>query len=395
MSPMPQKSSNKPSYAAATSRTGAAKGGGDRDLRDQHPPSRARSNWSSKRSSLSPQRGARKLKGSGAGTSKRAQLTGANAVSIESQLRRGRSPIERGLKRNHRSRSDERLLPPQALQQKNPTRQRRSSERSNKNSRERSLPLKSPESVQRPVSKTEETEEAQQEGQAELSAEEFSDIGDSGEEFLNQENENADEDADSQSQPLENESESAAAATTSFDEKDHGSSSLQKDLDESNGEQPDVSRDNDLLEGISEEEFELSDDEHKVSKVKVADALGVDWSQLITPKEAKPKDVNTKRSFRDKWTPAAIFSRIGLPKSYMRPGHYEEVLQDINKNLEEGQEKVEMLHPIAAIHAYYKRKQSTVCEERKPALTARADLDLRRKLRGLPPIHQKIEMNIY
>ena len=79
----------------------------------------------------------------------------------------------------------------------------------------------------------------------------------------------------------------------------------------------------------------------------------------------------------------------------MRPGHYEEVLQDINKNLEEGQEKVEMLHPIAAIHAYYKRKQSTECDERKPALTARADLDLRRKLRGLPPIHQKIEMNIY
>ena len=274
---MPQKSSNKPSYAAATSRTGAAKGGGgDRDLRDQHPSSRARSNWSSKRSSLSPQRGTRKLKGIVAGTSKRAQLTGANAVSIESQLRRGRSPIERGLKRNHRSRSDERLLPPQALQQKNPSRQRRSSERSTKNSRERSLPLKSPESVQRPVSKTEDIEaEAQQEGQGELSAEEFSDIGDSGEEFLNQENENAaEEDADAHSQTLENESESVAAATTLLDEKDQGS--LQKDLDESNGEQPDVSKDNDLLEGISEEEFELSDDEHKNSKVKVADALGVD-----------------------------------------------------------------------------------------------------------------------
>ena len=86
-------------------------------------------------------------------------------------------------------RSNERLLPPQALQQKNPLPQaaaplpkRPSSERSsNKNSRERSLPLlKSPQP---------ETEKAKTEEQGELSAaEDFSDIGESDEEILNQDN---------------------------------------------------------------------------------------------------------------------------------------------------------------------------------------------------------------
>ena len=80
-------------------------------------------------------------------------------------------------------RSNERLLPPQALQQKNPLKQttpkRASSERSsNKNSRERSVPpLKSPQ------------EPTKIEEHGELSAaEDFSDIGESDEEILNQEN---------------------------------------------------------------------------------------------------------------------------------------------------------------------------------------------------------------
>ena len=86
-------------------------------------------------------------------------------------------------------RSNERLLPPQALQQKNPLPQaaaplpkRPSSERSsNKNSRERSLPLlKSPQ---------QEAEKAKTEEHGELSAaEDFSDIGESDEEILNQDN---------------------------------------------------------------------------------------------------------------------------------------------------------------------------------------------------------------
>ena len=75
--PLPK--STKPSYTAATSRSGGNKSGGDRDLREQQRPSR--SNWNSSkagRSSLSPQRQQRKISKAG----KKGQGTGANAVSI-------------------------------------------------------------------------------------------------------------------------------------------------------------------------------------------------------------------------------------------------------------------------------------------------------------------------
>lgn len=99
----PSSSKGKPSYTAATSRSGSlGKSGGDRDLRESHGRSR---NWK-QRSSLSPRpRGGKKNKGH-----KKAQLTGANAVSIEpleghsrsrsGNTRRPSSPAERGLRRN-------------------------------------------------------------------------------------------------------------------------------------------------------------------------------------------------------------------------------------------------------------------------------------------------------
>ena len=306
---------------------------------------------------------------------KKAQVTGANAVSIDEKQRRGtsrRSPVERGLRRN-RSRSDERLLPPQALQQKNPptiSTQRQSSERSNKNSRERSLPLKSPE---RQLSHLNE----QLEDEPELSAEEFSDIGDSGEEFLNQENDKKEDVQDSEDE------------TQHIDEKDG-----LKEQDDSNDQAN--SKESDLLEGISEEEFELSDEEQKEEKVKLADALGVDWSAL---QSFKTKELSREipRSFRNKWTPAAIFSRIGLPKSLMKPGHYDKVLEEINKDRSDD-EKIQMCHPIAAIHAFYtseKERERLDSLKRKPALSARSDLQNRRKLLGLPTLIGPIKMNIY
>ena len=80
LSPNPLPKSTKPSYTAATSRSGGSKsGGGDRDLREHQRPSRSNWNTNSKgRSSLSPQRQQRKISKAG----KKGQVTGANAVSI-------------------------------------------------------------------------------------------------------------------------------------------------------------------------------------------------------------------------------------------------------------------------------------------------------------------------
>ena len=105
-------------------------------------------------------------------------------------------------------------------------------------------------------------------------------------------------------------------------------------------------KESDLLEGISEEELDVSDDEK--DKVKVADALGVDWSTLITPKETKNNEI--AGSFRKQWTPGAIFSRIGLPKRLLKPGQYD----DIIKKLHDQGDKVDILHPVAFVHQYKK-----------------------------------------
>ena len=116
-------------------------------------------------------------------------------------------------------------------------------------------------------------------------------------------------------------------------------------------------KESDLLEGISEEELDVSDDEK--DKVKVADALGVDWSQLITPKEVKENKV--AGSFRKQWTPGAIFSRIGLPKRLLKPGQYDEIIEKLN---EQGDE-VEILHPVAFVHQYKKSQLEQQAEEAK------------------------------
>ena len=163
-----------------------------------------------------------------------------------------------------------------------------------------------------------------------------------------------------------------------------------------------MSKESDLLEGISEEEFELSDEDNveKDDKLKVADALGVDWSQLITPKgDNSSNRAENVQSFRNQWTPEAIFSKIGLPKSLMRPGHYEQILERLNKDKKgEDEEHIKMHHPIAAIHAFHHdklEKSKADSLRRKPALSARSDLQQRRKLLGLTELQNPIELNIY
>ena len=221
----------------------------------------------------------------------------------------------------------------------------------------------------------------------------FSDIGDSGEEFiLNQDNETQDDDGDkeelvddhSNSEPVVEDKEQPIV------DDDHV------------GRDQSMSKESDLLEGISEEEFELTDEDvdKDNAKLKVADALGVDWSQLITPKgDNSSNRAENVQSFRNQWTPEAIFSKIGLPKSLMRPGHYEQILERLNKDKKgEDEEHIKMHHPIAAIHAFHHdklEKSKADSLRRKPALSARSDLQQRRKLLGLTELQNPIELNIY
>ena len=145
-------------------------------------------------------------------------------------------------------------------------------------------------------------------------------------------------------------------------------------------------KENDLLEGISEEELDVSD-EDKDQKVKIADALGVDWSQLITTKESKDSvQMNNSGSFRHQWSPAAIFSRIGLPKNLLRPGQFEEVIEKVNS---QGQGRLEILDHNPAIHCFLieqkdKPKGHAMC---KGALSSRSDLKFRQKLLGLTKMY--------
>ena len=114
-------------------------------------------------------------------------------------------------------------------------------------------------------------------------------------------------------------------------------------------------KESDLLEGISEEELDVSDDEK--DKVKVADALGVDWSQLITPKEVKESKV-AAGSLRKQWTPGAIFSRIGLPKSLLKQGLYEEIVEKLNKQ----GDNVDILNPVAFVHCFKRNQMAKTAE---------------------------------
>ena len=226
-------------------------------------------------------------------------------------------------------RSDERLLPPQALPQKNTSRRSSSERSSTKNSRERTDSHRSPaaESQKCP---------GESDG-GELSAtEDFSEIGESDEEIFNQHNEEEDVEEEVVDKE-ESEQQLEENVSTTHDD------SFNKDK----------VKESDLLEGISEEELDLSDEE-KDQKVKIADALGVDWSQLITPKENKKSQSDEPGTFRKQWTPAAIFSRIGLPKSLLGSEEYEAVIKEVN---EQGHGTIEILHPIPTVHCYLLQKK--------------------------------------
>ena len=109
-----------------------------------------------------------------------------------------------------------------------------------------------------------------------------------------------------------------------------------------------------LLEGISDEDLDdVSDEEsgerhrQKGNSAKLADALGVDWSQLVelqrkqktkendggvqSANEADEKQAQAEAR-RKRWTPIAIFNRIGLPKSYLSDTFYNSFTKQLNES---------------------------------------------------------------
>ena len=108
-----------------------------------------------------------------------------------------------------------------------------------------------------------------------------------------------------------------------------------------------------LLEGISDEDLDdVSDEEsgdRKGQSAKLADALGVDWNQLVELKQKQKtlggeeghnqesnNEANDKQAQslarKKRWTPIAIFNRIGLPKSYLSDSFYNSFVQKLNDN---------------------------------------------------------------
>ena len=110
-----------------------------------------------------------------------------------------------------------------------------------------------------------------------------------------------------------------------------------------------------LLEGISDEELDDVSEEENAEKngqsAKLADALGVDWSQLVElqQKHKNQEDLEdpTKstvpgtdekeaqaRLRKKYWTPIAIFNRIGLPRSFLSDSFYNSFVKQLSENAE-------------------------------------------------------------
>lgn len=88
--------------------------------------------------------------------------------------------------------------------------------------------------------------------------------------------------------------------------------------------------DNDLLEGISDEDLALSDEDEIKTKAKIADALGADWSELMSKPEEKAP-VST--SLREKWSLLSIVKSVGISKDLLGPEKYAKFLEKVNKDV--------------------------------------------------------------
>lgn len=224
--------------------------------------------------------------------------------------------------------------------------------------------------------KSEDGGEKSKKEDAEALAEDFSDFGDSDDEILNQEEESREggELRDDESRPSSRQSRMSAKKAGTEDDSVENKKSLKKE------------------------------EELAKANAQLADALGADWSQLVANKKQQENIVGEARK---RWSGAEIIRRIGLSETHLGKKKYEEILNKVNQDLPED-EKVVLLHSEPGMHmsrmAKLEEKKLLICglAPHKRALSARADLRIRRRLNGLrgtdtglPPSQGNTNMELY
>eukprot|EP00095_Tigriopus_kingsejongensis_P004530 maker-scaffold532_size145644-snap-gene-0.43 protein:Tk04530 transcript:maker-scaffold532_size145644-snap-gene-0.43-mRNA-1 annotation:"eukaryotic translation initiation factor 3 subunit a" len=232
-------------------------------------------------------------------------------------------------------------------------------------------------------------------------AEDISDIGESDDEILNQEavNEANEADLEKEEQALEagelsnkedepsDKEENDGKSRDSWDVADSkaGSERLRPHSQQSHEDK----MDNDLLEGISDEDLDLSDEDESRTKARIADALGADWSELIAKPEEKPSAANT--TLRQKWSMLSIIKSVGLSKDILGEEKYRAYLQKLNQDLPEGEDPFEPLHDLAGVDVLLRKRaieQMDLFSKLRPhgeGLTGTKDKAIRRHLLGYLP----------
>lgn len=150
----------------------------------------------------------------------------------------------------------------------------------------------------------------------------ISDFGESDEDILNKDDTNFSDDEKTEGER----------------DKDVPSRSSSRKSSHENAESEEVKsakKDSDLLEGISDEDLDVSDEEDaKLTKAKVADVLGVDWSQMLQPCSTEVKVRSEKGSLADHWSPLSIFKRIGVSKTLLgSEEEYQKFLNNLNQDV--------------------------------------------------------------
>jgi len=198
-------------------------------------------------------------------------------------------------------------------------------------------------------------------------AEDFSDFGDSDDDILNQEEDSKDEGKDSKTSSRSGSPHRGGG----LGRRKRGDQGVLEVLEKEKGEE-------------AEEEVKGEEEALVESNARLADALGADWSVLLKPREERREE----GAARKRWSGAEIFQRIGLSKELLGEEEYNKVLDKVNADLPEAQ-KVKLLSPVAGLHVALTANKEE--EERllsdfghgARALSARADINIRRRLAGL------------
>lgn len=223
-------------------------------------------------------------------------------------------------------------------------------------------------------------------------AEPFSDFGESDDELLSKEvalpenDDNEKEEGEAVEEELEEgEERKEEGEAEDDDEEEEGEANSSRSSSRSNNDNMERKRKSDgLLEGISDEDLEAISEEDeekeaKSTKAKMADALGVDWSQMLAVNnEEKSETVKS-----DKWSPAAMLNKLGLAKTFLSEKAYKKIVQSVNESVEDENKKFNPSHDVALVDVSRRKR----VEERKilfaqmgrqtTALTTRKDTDIR------------------